>query len=123
MDAFVSQLARVRAHAEARRPLPDDLADWAIEELSRVAGSTELRLRRNAHLCRAGEIVGGSLRHRALAILKESACIERLPRARAIQLGALEPLRAEVCAAQRIAPMPAERQLRSILAMGVTIFR
>lgn len=116
MDGFASQLARLRAHVIAQRALPFDLGAWAIDELSRVAGSNELRLRRNGHLHRAGEIIGGTVRHRALGILKESAALDRTNRARNIDFIADDPLRVEVKAARLIAPIPAERQLRTILA-------
>ena len=116
MEGFASQLARLRAHVVAQRALPVDLGAWAIEELSRVAGSTQLRLRRNGHLCRAGAIVGGSLRRRALGILKERDALERTLRTRSFETQPGNELRLEVQAARLIAPIPAERQLRTILA-------
>lgn len=116
MEGFASQLARLRAHVVAQRALPVDLGAWAIEELSRVAGSTELRLRRNGHLCRAGAIVGGSLRRRALGILKECDALERTLRTRSFETQPGNALRLEVQSARLIAPIPAERQLRTILA-------
>lgn len=116
MEGFASQLARLRAHVVAQRALPVDLGAWAIEELSRVAGSTELRLRRNGHLCRAGAIVGGSLRRRALGILKECDALERTLRTRSFVTQPGNALRLEVQSARLIAPIPAERQLRTILA-------
>lgn len=120
MEGFAGQLARLRAHVAAQRALPLDLGRWAIDELSRVAGSAELRARRNLHLCRAGAIVGGTVRQRAQGILKEAAAVERVIRARGSWTHPGNQLRAEVHAACLIAPIPAERQLRTILAAGAT---
>ncbi len=114
MDAFADHLARLRAHVAAHRALPFDLGTWAIEELSRIAGSADLRRRRNDHLCRAGAMIGGSLRSQALGILKESGALDRALRARSFDAYALNPLRIEVQSARLIAPIPAERQLRAI---------
>ena len=113
MEGFAGQLARLRAHVAASRALPLDLGAWAIEELSRVAGSGELRLRRNGHLRRAGTLIGGSRRNRAIGILREASLLDRVARTRS--LGEDNPLRWEVRAAKLIAPIPAERQLRAIL--------
>ena len=115
MEGFAHQLARLRAHVAANRPLPLDLGFWAIDELSRVAGSSDLKMRRNGHLRRAGAIIGGSRRQRAMGILKEAAALERCVRMRSLVDAAGSPLRREVEAARLIAPIPAERQLREIL--------
>ena len=115
MEGFAAQLARLRAHVVAQRALPLDVGAWAIEELARVAGSVELRTRRNDHLCRAGTIIGGTVRQRALGILKESDALERTLRTRSFDANSGDPLRIEVQSARLIAPIPAERQLRTIL--------
>jgi hypothetical protein len=99
----------------ANRALPLDLGTWAIEELSRVAGSGELRLRRNGHLRRAGTLIGGSRRNRAIGILRESSLLDRVARTRSLCDDVANPLQSEVRAAKLIAPIPAERQLRAIL--------
>lgn len=115
MEGFADQLARLRAHVAANRPLPLDLGAWTIEELSRVAGSSELKLRRNGHLRRAGTLIGGSRRNRAIGILRESSLLDRVVRTRSLGEDVSNPLRSEVRAAKLIAPIPAERQLRAIL--------
>lgn len=115
MEGFTAQLARLRAHVSAQRALPLDLGAWAIEELSRVAGSGELKLRRNGHLRRAGKLIGGSRRNRAIGILREAALLDRGARTRSLGDDGSNPLRWEVRSAKLIAPIPAERQLRAIL--------
>lgn len=116
MTTFDDQLSRLRAHVVAQRPLPLDLGRWAMDELGKIAGTTELRMRRNFHLYNAGAYVGGSVRHRAIGIIRESIALDRMPRFRSLDPGAVTPLRVEVHAARLIAPIPAERQLRTILA-------
>lgn len=118
MDEFSDQLARLRAHIDGQRALPPDLGMWVVDELSRIAGSNELRMRRNSHLCRAGAMIGGSLRNRALAILRETRALERTAHFRSFDSPDATPLRAEVRAARLLASIPAERQLRDILATG-----
>ena len=119
MEGFAGQLARVRAHVAASRALPLDLGAWVIDELSRVAGSGELKLRRNGHLRRAGTLIGGSCRNRAIGILREAALLDRTARVQGLSEDRSDPLRWEVRAAKLIAPIPAERQLRAILGSNV----
>lgn len=118
METFSKHLARLRAHIGAQRALPLDLGMWAIDELSRIAGSAELRQRRNDHLCRAGTIIGGSVRNQALGIIRVDAVLERRASTRNIEVAQDCPIRSEIEAARLIAPIPAERQLRAILAHG-----
>ena len=114
LQGFTSQFARLRAHIEAGRPLPVDLGAWALRQLE-DASSEQLRRLRDDYLRQAATLVGGSLRARAIEILDEDARLSRVWHAVASQEPDLNTFRGVVHAARLILPIPAERQLRSII--------
>lgn len=115
MQTFASQYARVRALVTAGRPLPLDLGEWTLQQLGEVATIDYLRLRRDALLVRAADMIGGSLRAKALGILGEDAKLQRVWHAMASLDPDLSTVRGTVHAARLILPIPAERRLRSII--------
>lgn len=115
-EHFSAQLARLRAHLEARQPLPADLAAWTLSRVAEAAGSEVLKRQRDAHLFQAGELVGGSTRRRASEILAEARILDRLGRRLWDQSPLPGTVRGEVHAARCIAPIPGERRLRAILS-------
>ncbi|MFT3792125.1 MAG: hypothetical protein QM741_13860 [Rudaea sp.] len=115
MGEFDSMLARLRAHVEGRQPLPLDVGVWTIERIASLSGGAGLRQQRDANLCAAGRLIGGTIRTRAHEILRIDAMLSRLsargqaPR----RLGLAGGL---VLHARGLWPIPADRQLREILA-------
>lgn len=116
MTVELRQLQRLRAHLEGRQPLPSDLGDWLLEQLAQQAGADVLRDQRDAHLRRAGDLVGGSIRRRASVILVEAKALERQWSLHARRAPELGTPRGEVHAARLILPLPAERRLRIVLS-------
>lgn len=118
MVAFADQMARLRAHIEGGRPLPPDLGAWTLERIGAAASTDYLRVRRDAWLRWAGELLGGSVRARALGILQEEARLARTWSAIAARSPDLSTARGAVHAARLILPIPAERRVREILTTG-----
>ena len=119
----LGQLTRLRALLDARQPLPGDLARWVLEQVASSLDRQELTDLRDQHLCRAGHLAGGSVRYRAGQVLREVQLLERRWNQHAIALPELGTFRGEVHAARLIAPIPAERRLRMILADGSALDR
>lgn len=113
--SYADQLARARAHIEAALPLPLDLGAWLIKRLEEATAAEYLRLKRDQHLRRAGELIGGSCSARAKSILSYSAAVERTWRFYSTSSPDLGTVSGEIIAARSIMPLPNNRQLRSIL--------
>ena len=111
-----TQIARLRAHLEGGLPLPQDLAAWVLTKVLATAPGEYRRQQRDAHLLRAGQLVGGSCSQRAQEIQRHAAALERNWSIHRNQRPALGSIRGEVHAARLISPLPKPRQLRSILA-------
>ena len=112
---YADQLARARAHIEAALPLPLDLGGWLIKRLEESAAAEYLRLKRDQHLRRAGELIGGSCSARAKAILGYTLAVERTWRFYSTTTPDMGTVSGEIIAARQIARLPNNRQLRSIL--------
>lgn len=116
MQTFASQYARIRALLVAGQPLPQELGEWTLQQLGHMASADYLRRRRDALLVQAAEMIGGSLRSKAMGILDEDARLQRIWHSMASREPDLNTLRGTVHAARLILPIPAERRLRTILA-------
>ena len=106
----------MRVHIAAGMPLPDDLGEWTLRNLSEAASADYLRLQRDVWLLRASSMIGGSLRQRALGILAENARLSRNWSSLALSSPDPGTPRGAVHAARLILPIPAERRLRAIIA-------
>lgn len=116
MQTFASQYARIRALLVAGQPLPQELGEWTLQQLGDMASAEYLRRRRDALLVQAAEMIGGSLRSKAMGILDEDARLQRIWHSMASHEPDLNTLRGTVHAARLILPIPAERRLRTIIA-------
>lgn len=116
MQSFASQYARIRALLVAGQPLPQELGEWTLQQLGDMASADYLRLRRDALLVQAAEMIGGSLRSKAMGILDEDARLQRTWHVVASHEPDLNTLRGTVHAARLILPIPGERRLRTIIA-------
>lgn len=112
----LAQLTRLRAHLEARQPLPGDLAHWVLDQVAASLAREDLTRWRDQHILRAGHLVGGSVRHRAGTIVREALVLERRWQYHASAKPELGTIRGEIHAARLAAPIPAERRLRMILS-------
>lgn len=116
MISHADQLARLRPLIEGGIPLPLDLGSWVLLQLTAEVSADYTRLKRDQHLRRAGDLVGGSCNARATAILRHAAQLERVWRFHSTMPPDLGTFTGEIRAALLIGRLPGPRHLRSILS-------
>ncbi|MEN1925173.1 hypothetical protein [Luteimonas qiangzhengi] len=116
---FPDQLGRFRAHAQAGRPLPLDLAEWVEARLVSQVYADYQRARRDELLRRAGQIAGGSVANQVEAIEREAAALERCWHRYSCADPEPGTLRGAVHRARLVMAIPKRRRLFTILGAQV----